>query len=166
MPYSGDPATSPIDEVRFWAQDTGTPPLLSDPEITYLINYYVVDFPDGEASPLLVAALAADRIAAKYVGFVSISADGVNYSGDQLQQRWSTLARNLRESEKALRIAGAGPYVGGILQGEYPPIGVEPPEFGVGMHDNPEAADQSGGWTGNTPSMYGPNEPADIIGSP
>jgi hypothetical protein len=165
MPYSGDPATSPIDEVRFWAQDTGTPPLLSDPEITYLINYYVVDFPDGQASPLLVAALAADRIAAKYVGFVNISADGVNYSGDQLQQRWSALAKSLRESEKTLRVAGAGPYVGGILRNQAPPPGVEPPEFGIGMNDNPEAMDQSGGWYGTT-SLYGPNEPADIYGSP
>jgi hypothetical protein len=165
MPYSGDPATSPIDEVRFWAQDTGTPPLLSDPEITSLINYYVVDFPDGQASPLLVAALAADRIAAKYVGFVNISADGVNYSGDQLQQRWSALAKSLRESEKTLRVAGAGPYVGGILRNQAPPPGVEPPEFGIGMNDNPEAMDQSGGWYGTT-SLYGPNEPADIYGSP
>ena len=159
MPYSGDPSDSEIDAVRFWAQDTGATPFLSDAEIQYIITFYEGD-PDITVSPVLIAAAVCDRIASKYVGWVNISADGVTYSGDQLQQRYGALSAELRKTEKRLLETGANPYVGGILRGDYPDPGIEPPEFGIGMHDNPEAHDQSGGWVGST--AYDPNEPPDI----
>lgn len=147
MPYSGDPSASEIDAVRFWAQDTGNPPLLSDAEIQYVIDFAESSLGDGvTVSPVLIASYVCDHIAGKYVGWVSITADGVSYSGDQLQQRYNALADQLRKSEKRLTEAGAAPYVGGILTGEFPPPGVDAPNFGIGMDDNPEAARQAGGW--------------------
>lgn len=131
MAYSGDPANSEIDAIRFWTQDTGTPELLSDAEIEYLIFFSGLD---PEQSPLDIAALAADRIAAKYVGSVSISADGVSYSGDQLYQKYQALAKELRKSVGAIAGWAAGPFVGGLHVGR---------QFAVGMHDNPGAASQS-----------------------
>jgi hypothetical protein len=157
MPYSGDPSDSEIDAVRFWAQDTGTPPLLTDAEIQYVIDFYAND-PDIVTSPVLVAAVCCDRIASKYVGWVNISADGVSYSGDQLQQRYSTLAAELRKTEKQLLASGAAPYVGGVLVGQYPDPAVQEPNFGIGMNDNPEGYPQRGGWDG---LVYGP-VPGDI----
>lgn len=147
MPYSGDPAASDIDAVRFWAQDTGNPPLLTDAEINYLIAFAGGD--EGvTVSPVLVAAYACDRIASKYVGWVNINADGVSYSGDQLQQRYNALAAELRKSEKRLQEAGAFPFVGGIAIDTAPIPGVKEPNFGIGMDDNPEGYPQAGGWDG------------------
>jgi hypothetical protein len=171
MPYSGDPSDSELDAVRFWAQDTGATPFLSDPEITYVISFYENDSSGNTTvSPVLIAAACCDMIAAKYVGWVNINADGVSYSGDQLQQRYNALAAELRKTEKRLTEAGAFPYVGGILANEGPPPGVDPPNFGVGMNDNPEAFRQDGGWNAEyfysgAGGYYGPNN-GDIEQSP
>jgi hypothetical protein len=78
------------------------------------------------------------------------------------------LAAELRKTEKRLTEAGAHPYVGGILANEPPPAGVDAPNFGIGMNDNPEAFRQDGGWNAEyvyTGSYYGPNE-GDIEQSP
>lgn len=131
MAYSGDPAASAIDAIRFWAQDTGTPALLNDNEIQYLADIAGVDV---ETDPIEAAALAAERIAAKYVGDVTISADGVSYSGADLQQRYGLLAAALRK--QAIRVSGRVPvpFIGGQRRGR---------QFGIGMHDNPQAHSQT-----------------------
>jgi hypothetical protein len=131
MAYSGDPSTSGLDAVRFWAQDTGTPELLSDNEIDYLITFSGLD-PD--ASPLDIAALAADRIAAKYAGMVTINADGVNYSGDQLYQKYQALGKELRQSARTTQGWSAIPFSGSSPMGR---------QFAIGMHDNPGATLQT-----------------------
>lgn len=147
MPYSGDPGASDIDAVRFYAQDTSrTAPLLSDAEVQYLIDQSGVD---ASADPWFVAAQAADAIAARYAGEVAISADGVNYSGDQLAGKYTQLGQQLRATEARLRGIGALPYVGGVKRGEPPPPDVLPPNFGVGMDDNPEAGYQGAGYNGD-----------------
>lgn len=131
MSYSGDPSASVIDAIRFWAQDTGTPELLSDDEIDYLATFAGVD---AETNPIDAAALVADRIAAKYAGDVSITSDGVSYSGDALQQRYSTLAGALRK--QAIRSSGRvpAPFVGGMYRSR---------QFGIGMDDNPSGQSQT-----------------------
>jgi hypothetical protein len=131
MSYSGDPSSSGIDAVRFWAQDTGTPELLGDAEYDYLITYSGLD-PDRY--PIDIAVLAADRIAAKFAGSMSISADGVNYSGDQLGQKYQALAKELRQTARVWAGQSATPFVGGQQTGR---------QFGIGMHDNPQATTQA-----------------------
>lgn len=152
MPYSGDPSASDIDAVRFFAQDTGTAPLLSDPEVQYLIDLAGVD---ATVAPRFIAAQAAELIAARYAGEVSITADGVTYSGDQLQTKYTQLAQNLRDAERRERVNGAFPYVGGVLRGEPPSPAVLPPNFGIGMDDNPQAGYQAHGFDGD-PDAYEP----------
>jgi hypothetical protein len=156
MAYDGDPAASPLEAVRFWAQDTGTPPLLSDEEINYLFEF--ID--DPEASPITVAAFAADAIAAKYVGEISISADGVSYSGDQLMTRYQALATQLRKIDARQTARYAAPYVGGVLIGEHALPGVREPQFGIGMFDNPEAGNQEFGYLGE----LGVDDPEGSVG--
>jgi hypothetical protein len=171
MPYSGNPSDSELDAVRFWAQDTGQTPFLSDAEINYVISFYEDDATGATTvSPVLIAAACCDLIASKYVGWVNINADGVSYSGDQLQQRYNALAAELRKTEKRLTVSGAFPYVGGILTNESPPPGVAPPNFGIGMDDNPEGFRQDGGWNAeyvysDSGNYYGPNS-GDIEESP
>jgi hypothetical protein len=126
--YSGDPSASGVDAVRFWVQDTGTPGLLTDDEIDYLITFSRLD---PLESPIEIAATAADRICAKYAGRVSINADGVSYSGETLQQKYSTLADRLRK--EAARVQGGVPFVGGLHCAR---------QFSLGMGDNPEGHSQ------------------------
>jgi len=137
MSYSGDPSTSGTDAVRFWAQDTGDPELLSDPEIDYLATYSGLD-PD--VYPIDIAALAADRIAAKYAGSVTINADGVSYSGGELYQKYQGLAKELRQTARVQAGQGGAPYIGNWATGK---------QFGIGMHDNPQAIVQSWELTGD-----------------
>lgn len=96
--YSGDPSSSILDEVRFWCQDTVEPrPLLFDEEITYLINKWL----EPTGSPIFVAAVACEVIAAKLTAEISVSADGVSVSLGELQQKYITLAARLRDQVKA-----------------------------------------------------------------
>lgn len=152
MTYSGDPASSPLDAIRFWAQDTGTPPLLNDNELNYLITFAAVD---PVESPQLAAALACELIASKYVGEVAISADGVSYSGQDLYTKWLQLAKDLRKSELVSLAATSQPYAGGITVGEIPDFTTKEPSFGIGWTDNPEAGDQSYGNNADYTTSYG-----------
>ena len=137
MPYSGNPANSTLDAIRFYAQDTGNPPLLSDNEVTYLLNLFT---PLNGGDPMLCGAYVADIIANRFASEVSISADGVTYSGEQLQQKYQAVAKSLRDSYREIAGMNApAPYVGGILYEDYPAPGTRPPNFGIGAADNARA---------------------------
>lgn len=140
MPYSGDPAASPLDEVRFLISDTGTDELLSDAEINYVIAKLLPTYTD----PQMYAAFCCERIASKYAGEVHISADGVDYSGEQLQDKYTALALNLRESYARLAGAGAAPFAGGSILWDNV-YGARPLNFGIGMSDNRLAGSQRPG---------------------
>jgi hypothetical protein len=128
--YSGDPGASGIDAIRFWVQDTGTPELLTDDELEYLVTFSGLD---PEVSPIDIAAIAAERIGAKYAGRVSINADGVSYSGEALQQKYALLATSLRKQAARTQGESGVPFIGGLGAGR---------NFGVAMHDNPEGSYQ------------------------
>jgi hypothetical protein len=128
--YSGDPSASGIDAIRFWVQDTGAPELLTDDELEYLVAFSGLD---PEVSPIDIAAIAAERIAAKYAGYVTISADGVSYSGEGLQQKYNQLAVSLRKQAARTQAESGVPFIGGLGGGR---------NFGVAMHDNPEGSYQ------------------------
>lgn len=135
--YSGDPSASALDTVRFLLGDTdASDPLLSNEEVTW-VNSKV-------ANNYLAAALCADIIAAKFTRETSYQADGVGISGDELQQKFITLASELRAT--ALRFSGSAPYVGGIskadVTGNLSDTDWEKPPFGEGMHDSIFAGNQ------------------------
>lgn len=133
MAYSGDPSAGPIDAVRFWLQDTGATPLLSDPEILYMIS---VTTDDAGGNPVLVAAHCCSVIRAKYAGETAISGDGITYSGDQLQAKYSQLESGLR-AEYARQVSSDATPLVGAASCRVSPM------FGIGMHDNPEAGWQN-----------------------
>jgi len=130
MAYSGDPAASDVDAVRFWLDDVKDPPLLSDTEIQYVID---TDLAAG-GDPLLLAAACCTKLAAKYAGNVAITADGVSYSGNQLADKYNQLATTLREESTQRAIYGAKPV---SASDQYVPRA-----FRVGMYDNPQAGPQ------------------------
>ncbi len=108
--YSGDPATSPKDEVRFLVGDTdSTKPLISDEEINYNIVLVYGASPPASGN-YLPAAYAADGIAAK-------SARSVDKSVGDLRLSYSQQAKAFRDLATVLRrratLAGVPIYFGG-----------------------------------------------------
>lgn len=144
--YSGDPSTSPKDEVRFHLQDTDAGfPLLTDEEIDFQIDEWLPKYD----SLIYVAATCADVVSRKFVGIVAVSADGVSVNTADLADRYRLLATELRAQHKASQI-GADINIDNVLIGHGRDSGIRPLRFGVGLHDNPEAGNQDyGGWTGD-----------------
>lgn len=132
--YSGDPASSDKDAVRFWVQDTDSAvPLLSDEEIQYLLDLWIPQY----GSVIFTAAVAAEVVAAKYTGEVSVSADGVSVQVGDLSQRFQLLASRLREQYKQ-ESAGAEPFLSGVMWDQVHDASIKPLIFGVGFMDNYE----------------------------
>lgn len=129
--YSGDPAESDLDQVRFTVQDTNASfPLLTDEEYDFLVAEWMPRY----SSLTFVAAVAAANISRKFVGLVSVSADGVSVNTSELAQRYRDLAMALREEYKLEAIGG-----------EIDLTNAQPGRFRMGLHDNLEAGLQDFG---------------------
>jgi hypothetical protein len=151
--YSGDPADSEIDTVRFYVQDTDTlDQLITDEEIEFLIAQWTPVY----GNLLMVAAMAAEAIAAKFTREVAYSADGVSIGVQDLQDKYNNLASSLRDQYKQYDI-GSGNMVEGVLYSDYPDPTIKPTIFRVGINDNPRA--------GNQDSHHSPTEIPEIAGS-
>jgi hypothetical protein len=147
--YSGDPAASALDEVRFLIQDTDeTNPLFEDPEITYAVNLITPVY----GSNLMVAAYLCDVLSSAYAGEASISADGVTISTDGLGEKYKTMGARFRALHNELDGMGGGPQAGGIDRFEWPDWSQKPKVFGLNGLDNWRAGQQNyggqGGWHG------------------
>lgn len=151
--YSGIPSSTPLDEVRFYLQDTEiTFPLLSDEELNFLLDTYMPIY----GSPLAVAAMAAEVVAAKFARQVNTSADGVSVSLGDLQQRYNDLAESLRAQYHEL----GGENLADALDQMFSDVSIfeiEPLVFGVGFMDNYRAGQQDYGYysPGQTPWVDG-----------
>ena len=120
--YSGNPGASSLDEIRFLIGDTDTSSqLLSNEEITYLLNAYLDPYAAAVACVVSLIAQASRSVEeSKKVGDLSLSVK----TGARLQQ-WITLKQTL-ESERFRRFPAA-PVVNpnairpthiGIVEGE------------------------------------------------
>jgi hypothetical protein len=144
--YSGDPANSSLDEVRFLIQDTDPGlPLLTDEEIGFLLARWLNKYD----SVTYVAAVAAAAISRKFAGIVSVSADGVSVNTADLAQKYRDMAVQLRAEYVSSQIGGEVD-ISNIMVGQTPDFSIKPLSFGIGLHDNPEAGMQDfGGWVGD-----------------
>lgn len=134
--YSGNPASSPLDEVRFLIQDTDTnEPLLSNEEIEYLLAAY-----DEDAFNAAIAAVSnliakGSRVAeeSKTVGDLSLSV-----KSGALVTQWTQLLMALK-AEQFRRNPGAPVYAENAL---VPTVDkdldgdTESTDFVVGQMDN------------------------------
>ena len=140
--YSGDPAASDRDQVRFYIQDTDQGrQLLSDEEIDFVL----VQWTEAFNSPLYCAAVCAEVLAAKYAGEITVSADGVSVDQGQLQTKYNDLAVSLRDQYHALN-GNQGP-IGASAFGLDDDPSIPPLSFGVGFQDNALAGVQDYGDT-------------------
>ena len=130
--YSGNPASSEKDTVRFYVQDTDSSmQMMQDEEIAFLLS----EWSSAYNSPLLVAAVCAEVLAARFAREIDVSADGVSVSASQLMQRYNDLASSLRDQYKAQN-QGQGPDISNILADFNYDFSIKPLNFGVGFMDN------------------------------
>jgi hypothetical protein len=113
--YSGDPLSSPTDEVRFLVGDTDTDNFyLSDAEINYcLVLVYGVS-PPAVFPPIgnyLPAAYAADGIIAKLKMLVDESVGDLRVSYSKSQAQFQQVANRMRWRAA---VAGVPFFVGGL----------------------------------------------------
>lgn len=110
MPYGNDPASNPLDQVRFLLGDTDVAhPELTDPEVAFLLS-------DAKGDTRAAAARGAETLASRYSTDVSEKQVG--------PLRIVTAGRGLSRSERYLQLAKylwsqatavtAGPWAGGI----------------------------------------------------
>lgn len=138
-----DPGANPVSSVRTLIQDVDpVNPHLTDEQIEWQINQVSTVYDDVR----MWAAYCADMIAAQHTDDVSVSADGVSISGNQLREQWQRLAEALRAEYRAIAAAGIDAAYADLAGGvgatdrSLPPL-----TFGIGMHDNAEAGRQDYG---------------------
>lgn len=110
--YGGNPANSPLEEVRFLVGDTipGQTITLSDQEIEYNIALVYGATPPASGN-FLPAAYCADFLQSKYAGQVDSKTVGkLSISFSNRAERFAKLAANLR---RRATLAGAPIYAGG-----------------------------------------------------
>lgn len=141
--YSGDPASSPKDAVRFWIQDTGAPWKVSDEEI----NYTLTQFSD----PIRAAAQIAKALAAKYAAYPSKRVGDFEIQWGELAKNYAAIAAQL---EATANTRGVIPYSGGISHADKRQVNsnidrVKPP-FRIDQYDNPQGPNNTaqGNWNG------------------
>lgn len=153
--YSGDPSASDLDEVRFHLQDTDTTDqLMSDEEIQFTIDKWV----DVVGTNLWAAAICAETLAAKFAREVSVSADGVSVSVQDLQDKYDALAMSLREQHKTFTGAAGSPTANGTVFDVEQDDTIRPLAFGKGMHDNIRGGIQDRGNQADTPWFTMPED--------
>lgn len=164
--YSGNPATSHRDAVRFYVGDIDPAlQLLQDEDLDFLLDKWL----DLYGSDLMVAAGAAEIIANHFAREVSVSADGVSVGSAELQEKYNLLATNLREMYKIEQIGT--PIVPGLWDTAYDPS-IKVLRFGIGFTDNylvgrqdygdydPGNFPNAGGGDGDWNQLIEPNENA------
>lgn len=124
--YSGDPTSSPKDEVRFLVGDTGELDgnfELSDPEINY--QFKVIN---GNAAPpaqgnFLAAAYCADALVARYKKAADKAVGDLHIAYSNLLKNFQAIASRLRARAA---IAAAPMYVGGLSIAQKQAIRADP----------------------------------------
>ena len=110
--YSGNPSTSPKDEVRFLCGDTGPSFALNDNEINYeLAIVYPAPSSPPSSGNFLPASYCAQAIAALYKTLVDKSVGDLKISYSQMAKQFEAISERLR-SRAAISMVPT--YFGGI----------------------------------------------------
>ena len=147
--YSGNPATSDLDQVRFTLQDTDTSfQLLANEEINFLIAFWMPKYD----SLTFVAAVCAEVVSRKFAGIVNVSSDGVSVDTSTLSDRFHTSAIRLRDE---YRLGAIGVLdLENLMTATEIDYSIAPLRFGVGLHDNRLIGNQDfGSWKANLFSL-------------
>jgi hypothetical protein len=133
--YSGNPASSPKDEVRFLSGDTvATDPLVSDEEIAWAISKFT--------STQIAAAACCNAIAAKFTRQCDTTNASLSISASQRAAAFLDLAKRLDPNGLAdLSSLSPYPYFGGLSHAEKDTLSQDvdavQPNFKIGQDDFP-----------------------------
>lgn len=139
--YTGNPADSSKDAVRFWIQDTAAPWKLTDEEINYTISQFT--------NPMLAAASCANALAARYAAFPSKRVGDFSISYGELAKNYAALAAELESKGQTFNLV---PWSGGITHSDREIARTDTnrvkPPFRRDQFDNPSGANNlsSDGW--------------------
>lgn len=130
--YSGDPANSDEDAVRFLIGDTDSErKLVDDREITWSIS--------KAGNFFMSAALVCESLASKYAREADCSMGGMSSSLSKVADAWSKRADDLR----AMATKNCTPFFGGLTISGKKALDDRTddvqPSMRTGMFDNPEA---------------------------
>jgi hypothetical protein len=140
--YSGDPATSDLDQVRFLLGDTDVSnALFTDAEIQWGVNVWGPLY----GSDILVAAQLAENAAAAYAQQATYSADGVSVTFGPIGDALRAVAASLKNQYAMAAQSGVMPDAGGVTPGEGMIPNTRNFMFGIRMDDNPSAGQQDFG---------------------
>lgn len=131
--YSGDPATSDKDAVRYLIGDTDEDnPLVEDEEIDYTLSI--------ENNVIRASAMVAESIAGKFSRKADRTIGDYSESFSQIHQQYLSLAEKLRRQSKFKNSFKAIPFAGGISRSDKKETKEdsdrEKPSFKKGMMDN------------------------------
>jgi len=133
--YSGDPSANPKDAVRFIIGDTmESDPLLTDEEITYLLNIY-------NGAPMNASIRGCEMIMAKFSRLADETAGQVKVSYSQKAKQYATMrdALTMRLAVEDMIPSAGGISVLGKIQNNANPDLVKP-DFKKHMMENKEVA--------------------------
>jgi len=139
--YSGNPASSTRNAVRFYLGDTNTnDQQISDEELDFLIALYPID--------IIAAYYAATSISQRYAGAVqSKSIDGLSITYGDRYKHYSSLAMSLLSHAALHGSSIARPYAGGISISDYIEVQNDPdrlaPAFSRGMMEDKNYGDEA-----------------------
>jgi hypothetical protein len=140
--YSGDPASSQKDEVRFLMGDTdSTDQLILDAEINYALG--------AQPDPTLAAALVLRSLAAKYARFANEKIGDVSENASDLSKAFAARAKELDPAGQTLGSSllvlpsFGGQYISEKQTLEEDTDAVQP-SFSRGQHDYPGGPDAIG----------------------
>lgn len=135
--YSGDPATSSVDAVRFLIGDTDVADaLLQDAEITYCVTQ--------KGNVYFAAALAAEAIAGKLGRRYDVGG-AINKAQGALAEKFLKLAAELRRrGAESATIYSGGKTIAEKESDDLDSSNVQP-DFKMGMDDNPYAGSTTPG---------------------
>jgi hypothetical protein len=124
--YSGNPANSQQDELRFLVGDTlSTDYQFSDEELSYLIS--------SHGNVARAAIEACDGLIAKYARLVTQSVGAISISYSDRMKHYQILLARLKRNLCPI------PYAGGIsvddMNGNNTDTDATQPAFSIGMHD-------------------------------
>ena len=137
----GEDGFGQVDVVRLLLQDNDPQvPLLADAELQWLVDEWL----PKHDSLYMVAAIAAERIAIKFAGVTSVSADGVSVDLSGVSERYRQAAADLRAQHKDAQVGGEVDITNLMWDSNFD-WSIKPLSFGVGQHDNLEAGRQDYG---------------------
>lgn len=97
MPYGGNPATDPLDQLRLWIGDTDpADPLLSDSEVQFFLSQF--------GTPLAGAISACRSLIAKFARYCDERVDKVDVKYSQISANLKALLPTL-ESQMTMNLA-------------------------------------------------------------